>query len=174
MKTADTMLDIRYRPGPGRVILTGTQALIRLLLAQRRRDAASGLNTAGFLSGYRGSPLGAVDIQAHAAAAVLAAEGIVFRPGVNEDLAMTAIWGTQIVPLFPGATHQGVFAMWYGKGPGVDRSGDALKHANYAGTTRHGGVLVVAGDDHAAKSSTVAHQSEPALIAAGVPVLAPS
>ena len=173
MKTADAMLDIRYRPGPGRVMLTGTQALIRLLLTQRRRDAAAGLNTAGFLSGYRGSPLGAVDIQAHAAAAVLAAEGIVFRPGVNEDLAMTAVWGTQIVPLFPGATHDGVFAMWYGKGPGVDRSGDALKHANYAGTTRHGGVLVVAGDDHAAKSSTIAHQSEPALIAAGVPVLAP-
>ncbi len=174
MKSADTMLDIRYRQGAGRVILTGTQALIRLLLTQRRRDAASGLDTAGFLSGYRGSPLGAVDIQAHAAETVLAAEGIVFRPGVNEDLAMTAIWGTQMVPLFPGATRQGVFAMWYGKGPGVDRSGDALKHANYAGTTRHGGVLVVAGDDHAAKSSTIAHQSEPALIAAGVPVLAPS
>ncbi|MDD2877480.1 MAG: indolepyruvate ferredoxin oxidoreductase family protein [Acidiphilium sp.] len=179
MKTAELMRaelarDARYTAISGPMILTGTQALIRLLITQRRRDRAAGLKTAGFLSGYRGSPLGGLDIQAFAAARALADEGIVFKPGVNEDLAMTAIWGSQMTPLFPGATVDGVFAMWYGKGPGVDRSGDALKHANYAGTTRLGGVLVVTGDDHAAKSSSIANQSEPALIAAGVPVLAPS
>ncbi|OZB38443.1 MAG: indolepyruvate ferredoxin oxidoreductase [Acidiphilium sp. 34-60-192] len=158
----------------GRMILTGTQALIRLLLTQRRRDRAHGFNTAGFLSGYRGSPLGGLDVQAFAAKKMLDADDIVFKPGLNEDLAMTAVWGSQMTPLFAGAKRDGVFAMWYGKGPGVDRSGDAMKHANYAGTTRLGGVLVVAGDDHAAKSSSIANQSEQALIAAGVPVMAPS
>jgi indolepyruvate ferredoxin oxidoreductase len=174
MKTASLTLDEKYALPAGRIIITGTQALIRLLITQRQRDQAAGLNTAGFLSGYRGSPLGTVDIQAQAAKTHLDAHGIVFRPGVNEDLAMTAVWGTQMVPLFPGALHDGVFGMWYGKGPGVDRSGDAMKHANYAGTTRLGGVLVVTGDDHAAKSSTVPNQSEQALIAASIPVLAPS
>lgn len=174
MKTAELARDARYTATGGRMILTGTQALIRLLLTQRRRDRNSGFNTAGFLSGYRGSPLGGLDIQAFAAAKALEAENIVFKPGLNEDLAMTAIWGSQMTPLFPGAKNDGVFAMWYGKGPGVDRSGDAMKHANYAGTTRLGGVLVVTGDDHAAKSSSIANQSEQALIAAGVPVFAPS
>jgi indolepyruvate ferredoxin oxidoreductase len=174
MKTAELTLEAKYTAPAGRLIMTGTQALIRLLLTQKRRDFAAGHNTAGYLSGYRGSPLGMVDIQAFAAKKLLDAEDIVFRPGVNEDLALTSVWGSQMTPLFPGAKHEGVFAMWYGKGPGVDRSGDALKHANYAGTTRLGGVLVVAGDDHAAKSSTTANQSEPALIAAGLPVMAPS
>ena len=174
MKTAELARDARYTTTSGRMILTGTQALIRLLLTQRWRDRAAGHDTAGFLTGYRGSPLGGLDIQAFAAARTLAAEDIVFKPGLNEDMAMTSVWGSQMTPLFPGAKHQGVFAMWYGKGPGVDRSGDVLKHANYAGTTRLGGVLVVAGDDHAAKSSSIANQSEQALIAAGVPVLAPS
>ncbi|MCW8306929.1 indolepyruvate ferredoxin oxidoreductase family protein [Acidiphilium sp. PA] len=174
MKTAEHARDARYTAAAGPMILTGTQALIRLLITQRRRDRAAGLNTAGFLSGYRGSPLGGLDIQAFAAKAALEAENIVFKPGLNEDLAMTAVWGSQMTPLFPGHTADGVFAMWYGKGPGVDRSGDALKHANFAGTTRNGGVLVVTGDDHAAKSSTIANQSEQALIAASVPVLAPS
>jgi len=174
MKTAELARDARYTAASGSMILTGTQALIRLLITQRRRDRAAGLNTAGFLTGYRGSPLGGVDVAAFAAAKALAAADVVFKPGVNEDLAMTAVWGSQMTPLFPGHTADGVFAMWYGKGPGVDRSGDALKHANYAGTTRLGGVLVVAGDDHAAKSSSIANQSEQALIAAGVPVLAPS
>ncbi len=174
MKTAELARDARYQAQSGRMILTGTQALIRLLLTQRRRDRANGLNTAGFLSGYRGSPLGGLDVQAFAAKKMLDAEDIVFKPGLNEDLAMTAVWGSQMTPLFAGAKRDGVFAMWYGKGPGVDRSGDAMKHANYAGTTRLGGVLVVAGDDHAAKSSSIANQSEQALIAAGVPVLAPS
>jgi indolepyruvate ferredoxin oxidoreductase len=174
MKTAELARDARYQANSGRMILTGTQALIRLLLTQRRRDRAAGFNTAGFLSGYRGSPLGGLDVQAFAAKKMLDADDIVFKPGLNEDLAMTAVWGSQMTPLFAGAKRDGVFAMWYGKGPGVDRSGDAMKHANYAGTTRLGGVLVVAGDDHAAKSSSIANQSEQALIAAGVPVLAPS
>lgn len=174
MKTAELARDARYTATSGRMILTGTQALIRLLITQHRRDRAAGHNTAGFLSGYRGSPLAGLDIQAFGAANALADENIVFKPGLNEDLAMTAVWGSQMTPLFPGATADGVFAMWYGKGPGVDRSGDALKHANYAGTTCLGGVLVVVGDDHAAKSSTLAHQSEQALVAASVPVLAPS
>ncbi|MGC9269950.1 indolepyruvate ferredoxin oxidoreductase family protein [Acidiphilium sp.] len=174
MKTAELARDARYAATSGRMILTGTQALIRLLITQRRRDRAAGLNTAGFLSGYRGSPLGGLDIAAFAAAKALTAADIVFKPGLNEELAMTAVWGSQMTPLFPGHTADGVFAMWYGKGPGVDRSGDAMKHANYAGTTRLGGVLVVTGDDHAAKSSSIANQSEQALIAAGVPVLAPS
>ncbi|HET9148300.1 MAG TPA: indolepyruvate ferredoxin oxidoreductase family protein, partial [Acetobacteraceae bacterium] len=174
MAKAEFSLRDKYGAASGQVMLTGTQALIRLLLTQSWRDRAAGLNTAGYLSGYRGSPLGSVDLQAQAAHEQLEAANIVFRPGVNEDLALTSVWGTQMVPLFPGARHDGVFAMWYGKGPGLDHSGDALKHANYAGTTQRGGVLVVAGDDHAAKSSSIAHQSEPALIAAGVPVLAPS
>ena len=174
MKTASLALAEKYTAPSGRLYMTGTQALIRLLITQKRRDAAAGLNTAGFLSGYRGSPLGSVDIQAFQAKAHLEANGIVFRPGINEEAAATAIWGTQQVGLFPGATTDGVFAMWYGKGPGLDRSGDALKHANHAGSARHGGVLVVAGDDHASKSSTIPNQSEQAFVAASIPVLYPA
>ena len=141
---------------------------------QRTYDVAAGRNTAGFISGYRGSPLGNVDIQLWHAREQLAAHHIHFQPGVNEDLAATAIWGSQQVPLTPGAKYDGVFALWYGKGPGVDRSGDVFKHGNLAGTARDGGLLLVAGDDHDCKSSTVPHQSEPAFSTAMIPVLVPA
>ncbi len=172
-ETAPT-LDQKYDLTASRFYLTGTQALVRLPMLQRQIDRKAGLNTAGFVSGYRGSPLGALDMQMTQAEAHLAEQNIVFKPGLNEDLAATAVWGSQQVTLFPGATVDGVFALWYGKGPGVDRSGDVLKHANFAGTARAGGVLVCAGDDHACKSSTVPHQSEQALAAASIPVLAPA
>jgi indolepyruvate ferredoxin oxidoreductase len=167
-------LDDKYTLANGRVFLTGTQALIRLPMMQRQRDLAAGLNTAGFISGYRGSPLGSVDQTAMKAKKYLDAHQVRFQPGVNEDLAATSIWGTQQVNLFPGAKVDGVFSMWYGKGPGVDRCGDVFKHANGAGSAKHGGVLVLAGDDHAAKSSTNAHQSEHILKACGIPVLYPA
>ncbi|MBY4897176.1 indolepyruvate ferredoxin oxidoreductase family protein [Cupriavidus sp. AU9028] len=167
-------LDDKYTLPRGRVYLSGTQALVRLPLLQKARDAAAGLNTAGYISGYRGSPLGGLDLALWKAKAHLADSDVVFQPGINEDLAATAVWGTQQVNLFPGATRDGVFSMWYGKGPGVDRSMDVLKHANSAGSSRHGGVLVLAGDDHAAKSSSVAHQSEHVLLSAGIPVLYPA
>jgi indolepyruvate ferredoxin oxidoreductase len=143
-------------------------------MLQKERDVRAGLNTAGYISGYRGSPLGGLDMALNAAKKHLAGHDIVFQPGVNEELAADALWGTQQVNLFAGARHDGVFGMWYGKGPGVDRAADALKHANLAGTSRHGGVLLLAGDDHACKSSTTAHQSEHLLIASGIPVLYPA
>ena len=167
-------LDDKYTLERGRAFITGTQALIRLPMQQRMRDARAGLNTAGFITGYRGSPLGSVDQTAMKARKYLEAQHVRFHPGVNEDLAATSIWGTQQVNLFEGAQYDGVFGMWYGKGPGVDRCGDVFKHANMAGTSPHGGVLVLAGDDHAAKSSTTAHQSEHILKACGIPVLYPS
>jgi len=167
-------LDDKYTLERGRVFMTGTQALIRLPMMQRQRDLAAGLNTAGFISGYRGSPLGSVDQTAVKAKKYLDAHHVKFQPGVNEDLAATSIWGTQQINLFPNAQYDGVFSLWYGKGPGVDRSGDVFKHANGAGSAAHGGVLVLAGDDHAAKSSTNAHQSEHILKACGIPVLYPS
>ncbi|MFD4837166.1 indolepyruvate ferredoxin oxidoreductase family protein [Achromobacter sp. NPDC058515] len=167
-------LDDKYTQARGRIYLSGTQALVRLPLMQKQRDQQAGLNTAGYVSGYRGSPLGGLDQALWKAKRHLKANDVVFQPGVNEDLAATAVWGTQQVNLFPGATRDGVFGMWYGKGPGVDRSVDVLKHANSAGTSAHGGVLMLAGDDHAAKSSSVAHQSEHVLIASGIPVLYPS
>ncbi|BAO91726.1 indolepyruvate ferredoxin oxidoreductase family protein [Caballeronia cordobensis] len=170
----DVSLDDKYTLEKGRVYISGTQALVRLPMLQKARDRRAGLNTAGFISGYRGSPLGALDQSLWKAKQHLKDNDIVFQPGVNEDLAATSIWGTQQVNLWPGATRDGVFGMWYGKGPGVDRTGDVFKHANSAGTDRHGGVLVLAGDDHAAKSSSVAHQSDHAFIAAGIPVLYPS
>jgi indolepyruvate ferredoxin oxidoreductase len=143
-------------------------------MMQRERDLAAGLNTAGFITGYRGSPLGSVDQALWKAKAHLAEHHIKFQPGVNEDLAATSVWGTQQLNLSKGALYDGVFSIWYGKGPGVDRSGDVFKHANSAGTSPHGGVLALMGDDHAAKSSTVAHQSEHALKAACIPVLNPA
>lgn len=167
-------LDDKYTLERGRAYMSGTQALVRLPMLQKARDQAAGLNTAGFISGYRGSPLGALDQALWKAKQHLSDNDIVFQPGLNEDLAATSVWGTQQVTLYPDATRDGVFGMWYGKGPGVDRSMDVFKHANSAGTARHGGVLVLAGDDHGAKSSTVAHQSEHALQAAGIPVLYPS
>ena len=171
---ARVSLEDKYTLEKGRVFLTGTQALIRLLLLQRERDQRAGLNTAGFVSGYRGSPLGGLDQSLWRAQKHLESHHVKFQPGVNEDLAATAIWGTQQVGMFPGAKYDGVFGMWYGKGPGVDRCGDVFKHANSAGTAKHGGVLVLAGDDHAAKSSTLAHQSEHILKACCIPVLNPA
>ena len=167
-------LDDKFTLERGRAFMTGTQALIRLTMLQRQADEKAGLNTAGFISGYRGSPLGNVDLTAAKAKKHLAKHHIQFHPGVNEDLAATSVWGTQQVNMFPGAKYDGVFGVWYGKGPGVDRCGDVFKHANLAGTSKFGGVLVVAGDDHAAKSSTAAHQSEHILKACGIPVFYPS
>ncbi|GMW07275.1 MAG: indolepyruvate ferredoxin oxidoreductase [Nevskiales bacterium] len=174
MPLGEVSLEDRYTCTAGRVYLSGLQALVRLLLVQRRRDVAAGLNTAGYVSGYRGSPLGGLDRELWRAGAHLQAHHVRFQPGINEDLAATAIWGSQQLNLFPEARYDGVFALWYGKGPGVDRSGDVFRHANAAGTSRHGGVLVVAGDDHAARSSTLPHQSEHSFIAAMIPVLHPA
>ncbi|MFA7585155.1 MAG: indolepyruvate ferredoxin oxidoreductase family protein [Novosphingobium sp.] len=170
----DVTLDDKYRLTDDRVIMSGTHALVRLPMMQKQIDAANGLNTAGFISGYRGSPLTSYDMELWRAQALLAENDIIFQPGVNEDLAATAVWGTQMLDSVPRPNRDGVFAIWYGKGPGVDRSGDPFKHGNVAGSHRNGGVLLVAGDDHTGKSSTVAHQSEHALIHAGVPILAPS
>jgi indolepyruvate ferredoxin oxidoreductase len=167
-------LDDKYELDSGRVFLTGAQAFVRLLMLQRQRDKLAGLNTGGFVSGYRGSPLGALDLSLWKAKKFLDRADIKFQPGLNEDLAATAIWGSQQVNLYPDAKVDGVFAMWYGKGPGVDRCGDVFKHANFAGTSKHGGVLVLAGDDHAAKSSTLPHQSDHQFSAAMIPVLYPS
>ncbi len=174
MTLAAVSLDDKYALESGRVYLTGTQALVRLALMQRRRDEQAGLNTAAFISGYRGSPLGAFDLALWRARKFLSDSHIHFQPGVNEDLGATAVWGSQQAGLWPDAKHDGVFAIWYGKGPGVDRSGDVFKHGNFAGSSRHGGVLALAGDDHACKSSTVPHQSEHAFAAAMMPVLNPS
>ncbi len=167
-------LDDKYVLDSGRVFLTGTQALVRLALIQRRRDKAAGLNTAGYVTGYRGSPLGAIDHQFGHARRFLADHHVTFHAAVNEDLAATALWGSQQVGLFEGARYDGVFGMWYGKGPGVDRTGDVFRHANLAGTAPAGGVLVLAGDDPGCKSSTVPSQSEHALMDAMIPVLNPA
>ncbi|CAE6772027.1 hypothetical protein R69746_03888 [Paraburkholderia aspalathi] len=171
---ATVSLDDKYTLEKGRVYMSGTQALVRLPMLQKERDRRVGLNTAGYVSGYRGSPLGAFDQALWKAKKHLKEHDVVFQPGVNEDLAATAVWGTQQLNLWPDAKVDGVFGMWYGKGPGVDRTGDVFKHANSAGTDPHGGVLVLAGDDHAAKSSTVAHQSEHMFVASGIPVLYPA
>ena len=174
MPLKQVTLDDKYELESGRVYLTGTHALVRLPMLQRQRDAAAGLNTACFISGYRGSPLGGLDTAMWRAQKFLEKNHIQFRAGVNEDLAATAIWGSQQVGLFPGAKYDGVFGMWYGKGPGVDRSGDALKHANNAGTAPYGGVLALAGDDHTCRSSTLPHQSDHAFADASMPVLNPA
>ena len=168
-------LDDWYRfDETGPLFITGLQALVRLLLAQSHRDRLAGLNTAGFVSGYRGSPLGGFDRELWRAGKYLEAAQIHFQPGLNEDLAATSIWGAQQANLFAGARYDGVFGMWYGKGPGVDRSGDPFKHGNAAGTSRYGGVIAVAGDDHTCKSSSLPHQSEYAFIDASMPVLNPA
>jgi indolepyruvate ferredoxin oxidoreductase len=167
-------LDDRYALERGTVFLSGTQALVRLPLEQRRCDARAGLNTAGFVSGYRGSPLGGYDLALWQARAALEAAHVRFEPGLNEELAATAVWGTQQADVFGGSRYDGVFGIWYAKNPGVDRAGDALKHANAAGTARHGGVLAIAGDDPGAHSSTLPNQCEPAFIAAAMPVLHPA
>jgi len=164
----------RYRRESGRVFLTGTQALVRIALMQRTLDRAAGLNTAGFISGYRGSPLGAVDQELWRAQSFLDENDIEFLPAVNEDLAATAILGSQQVETDPHRTVDGVFGIWYGKGPGVDRAGDALKHGNAYGSSPHGGVLVVAGDDHGCVSSSMPHQSDVAFLTFMMPHLNPA
>ncbi len=170
----DYTLEDRYRRTQGRIYLSGVQALVRLPLMQRLRDQRAGLNTAGFVSGYRGSPLGGLDLELWRAKKHLEAAGVTFTPGLNEDLGATMVWGTQQVNLFPGARHDGVFGLWYGKGPGVDRCGDVFKHANAAGTSKHGGVLALAADDHACRSSTLPHGSEDEFVSAMMPVLNPA
>ncbi|MFT5175259.1 MAG: indolepyruvate ferredoxin oxidoreductase [Gammaproteobacteria bacterium] len=167
-------LDDKYTLREGRVFMTGIQALVRLPLEQRWRDSAAGLRTAGYISGYRGSPLGAYDQQLQRAQTFLNEQEVKFNPGVNEDLAATACWGTQQAGVAGEGTHDGVFALWYGKGPGVDRSGDAFRHGNLAGTSRHGGVVCLIGDDHTCESSTTAHHSEYAMVDASIPVLNPA
>lgn len=170
----DVSLDDKYALDIDRAYMTGIEALVRLPMLQHQRDQQRGLNTAAFVSGYRGSPLGGVDQAFWKARRWLAPHNVHFQPGVNEELAATAVWGSQQTNLFSGARYDGVFGMWYGKGPGVDRSMDVFKHANAAGTSQFGGVLAVAGDDHACKSSTLPHQSEHDFIAASIPVLSPS
>jgi indolepyruvate ferredoxin oxidoreductase len=174
MHACAVSLDDKYELESGRVYLTGTQALVRLPIIQRRRDRAAGLDTAGFVTGYRGSPLGGIDQAFMQARKFIDAADITFRPGLNEDLAATAILGTQQINLLETGRKQGVFAMWYAKGPGVDRSGDALRHGNLAGSAPKGGVLLLAGDDHTCKSSTTSHQSEFALMDAMIPILHPA
>lgn len=174
MGKGEISLSDRYDLGKSAVLLNGTQALVRLVLMQAARDRAAGLNTAGYVTGYRGSPLGAVDLQMAKAKRELAAANILFQPGLNEDLAATALWGSQQAELRGEGRYDGVFGLWYGKGPGVDRSGDVMRHANMAGTARHGGVLMAMGDDHTGESSTVLHQSDWALVDAYMPVLSPA
>ena len=170
----EVSLEDKYLLDSGQVFITGIQALVRLPMIQLRRDQAAGLNTAGYITGYRGSPLGSLDQQLTAARPYLEDHNIVFQPAVNEDLAATAIGGTQQAELSGDGRYDGVFAMWYGKGPGVDRSGDALRHGNLAGSSPSGGVLVLMGDDHACESSTTAHQSEFAMVDAMIPILNPA
>ncbi|MDP4992190.1 MAG: indolepyruvate ferredoxin oxidoreductase family protein, partial [Marivita lacus] len=174
MTKAEISLNDRFDLSKSPVLLNGTQALVRLMLMQKTRDTAAGLNTAGYVTGYRGSPLGAVDLQMNKAARFLTAADVTFKEGLNEDLAVTALWGSQQAELRGEGTHDGVFGLWYGKGPGVDRSGDAMKHANMAGTSPKGGVLMAMGDDHTGESSTVLHQSEWAMIDAYMPVVSPA
>ena len=170
----DTNLDDKFDLTKTRIYTSGTQALVRLCLMQAARDRAAGLDTGGYVSGYRGSPLGGLDLQFGRAKKYLEDAQVIFEAGLNEDIAATAIWGTQQAELRGDGKHDGVFAMWYGKGPGVDRSGDAIRHANLAGTSPNGGVLLLMGDDHTCESSTTAHQSEYALVDAMVPVLNPA
>ncbi len=166
--------DEKYDVVEGTVMLSGTEAIARLPLEQRQRDLRMGLHTGGFICGYRGSPLGTYDLELWRIQERLAAANVRFQPGINEDLAATAVWGTQYVNLYPGAKVDGVFGIWYGKTPGVERSADALHHANTAGTSPTGGVLALAGDDHAAKSSSRTGQSELQLKSSGIPILYPS
>ena len=174
MDNKNISLDDKYISGSGTVFVTGIQALVRLPISQSRKDRVIGLNTAGYISGYRGSPLGGYDTALWKAEKHLQLNNIKFQPSVNEDLAATACWGTQQLGFTETPKYDGIFSIWYGKGPGVDRSGDPLRHANLAGSSPNGGVLALAGDDHVAKSSTTAHQSEQSLIAAMIPILNPS
>jgi len=173
MQLDSVTLSDKFDLNQSRIFLSGTQALVRLCLMQHELDKRNGLNTAGYVTGYRGSPLGGLDQQFPRAAKELNERSIVFEPGLNEDLAATALWGAQQAELRGDGKFDGVFGIWYGKGPGVDRSGDVFRHANLAGTSPHGGVLVLMGDDHTCESSTTAHQSEFALVDAMIPILNP-
>ncbi len=174
MTYQDVSLSDRYDLNKSPVLLNGTQALVRLMLMQRARDVAAGLNTAGYVTGYRGSPLGAVDQQMQKAADVLTPAQVTFQLGLNEDLAATALWGSQQAELRGEGRYDGVFGLWYGKGPGIDRSGDVMRHANMAGTSPHGGVIMAMGDDHTGESSTTLHQSDWAMIDAYMPIVSPA
>ncbi len=174
MTLRSVSLDDKYDLTQDRVLVTGYQALIRALLMQKERDRRAGLNTAGYVTGYRGSPLGGLDQQMMRAGRFLSAADIKFQPGLNEDLAATALWGSQQAELRGEGKFDGVFGMWYGKGPGVDRSGDVFRHANLAGTSKHGGVIALMGDDHTAESSTTAHQSEFHFVDVMMPILNPA
>src|SRR5436853_6495340 len=174
MTLQNVTLDDKYDLSQNRVFVTGYQALIRVCLMQKERDRRAGLNTAGYVTGYRGSPLGGLDQQFMRAARRLTAAHIKFQAGINEDLAATALWGTQQAELRGEGRYDGVFGLWYGKGPGVDRSGDVFRHANLAGTSKYGGVLALMGDDHTAESSTTAHQSEFNFVNVMMPVLSPA
>ncbi len=174
MSTQKISLTDRFDLSKSPVLLNGTQALVRLMLMQKARDRAEGHNTAGLVTGYRGSPLGAVDIQMQRAAKPLAEHDITFQLGLNEDLAATALWGSQQAGLHGDGKFDGVFGLWYGKGPGVDRSGDVIRHANMAGTSALGGVIMAMGDDHTGESSTTLHQSEWALMDAYMPIVSPA
>ncbi|WP_322889252.1 MULTISPECIES: indolepyruvate ferredoxin oxidoreductase family protein [unclassified Yoonia] len=174
MSRHEITLNDRYDLDKSPVLLNGTQALVRLMLMQKARDARAGLNTAGYVTGYRGSPLGAVDQQMTRAKNVLEPADIVFQLGLNEDLAATALWGSQQAELRGEGKFDGVFGLWYGKGPGVDRSGDVMRHANMAGTSPHGGVIMAMGDDHTGESSTTLHQSDWAMVDAYMPIVSPA
>jgi indolepyruvate ferredoxin oxidoreductase len=167
-------LDDKYDLGKSRIFVTGFQAIVRLCLMQKELDRRAGLNTAGYVTGYRGSPLGTLDLQFMRAQRVLDKYDVRFQPGLNEDIAATALWGTQQAELRGEGKFDGVFGLWYGKGPGVDRTGDVFRHANFAGTSKHGGVLALMGDDHTAESSTTAHQSEYHFIDVMIPILNPA
>lgn len=172
--TKEMSLDDKYTAREGRVFMSGTQALVRLPMVQMWRDRAAGLKTGTYISGYRGSPLGGYDQQLQRARKFIEPLDIVFQPGVNEELAATAVWGSQQLQLSPGAKKDSILGIWYGKGPGVDRCGDVFKHGNAAGTAPNGGVLCLAGDDHGCKSSTIPHQSDHAFAAALMPMMFPS
>jgi indolepyruvate ferredoxin oxidoreductase len=174
MTLADVTLHDRFDLTKSPVLLNGTQALVRLMLMQKARDRAAGLNTAGYVTGYRGSPLGSVDLQMARAKPDLDAADVRFQEGLNEDLAATALWGSQQAELRGEGRFDGVFGLWYGKGPGIDRSGDVMRHANMAGTSPHGGVVMAMGDDHTGESSTTLHQSDWAMVDAYMPVLSPA
>ncbi|MEL6946948.1 MAG: indolepyruvate ferredoxin oxidoreductase family protein, partial [Pseudomonadota bacterium] len=167
-------IDDKYDLGKDQVFITGTQAVIRLTLMQKERDRQAGLNTAGYVTGYRGSPIGGLDLAMYKVKSLLTKHDVVFEPGLNEDLAATAVWGSQQAQMRGEGKYDGVFSIWYGKGPGVDRSGDVFRHANFAGTSPHGGALALMGDDHVAESSTTAHQSEFTFVNYGMPVLSPA
>src|SRR6476659_9521804 len=167
-------LDDKYALDESRQLLTGTQAIVRLMLTQRARDVKAGLNTAGYVTGYRGSPIASLEAAMLRAKGILEPNHIKFMVGLNEDLAATALWGSQQAELRGEGQYDGVFGIWYGKGPGVDRCGDVFRHANMAGTSKYGGVLALMGDDHTAESSTTAHQSDFHLVDVMIPILSPA